>query len=193
MKMAFIFAGLGLAAGFYYLVNEGGKIISDTVKPLNDYISKENKDSEERISEDLRQKQHDRVKESHKKNDQIRGQYRCKERACFKLHNDLEVECCVIYVNHHLAKSENEARIWSRKVIEVDYFAGDYLNRSNTKHIKLKVNEKIEILPEEFNDYYLVLLCAEHYYILHQDKTKISEIIMPKPRDDSVDIECKWY
>ena len=71
--MAFVLAGLGaigLAVGTNYISETFDELIS---KPVHDKWDKEVKDSDERLAEELRQKQHNRTKETYKNNDEIRS------------------------------------------------------------------------------------------------------------------------
>lgn len=194
--MAFVLAGLaatGLAGGIYYLYDETSKAINYAVQPFTDYINKEQNDSNERSIEDLRQKQHDQLKQRNERNDGYRKKYNLKERKRALFHNNSEVQCQLIYINHHLAKNEKEAKSWAKKIINVDYFSGDYLNRSNTKTIILNIDQKIEIIEDEFRDYYIILFCLEQYHLITKDILNVNDILFGYIKDDSLDLGCRSW
>lgn len=194
--MAFVLAAIGAigTAGVAYLSGEAiDTINSNIVQPIANKIELENKDSEERTAETLRQKHIANLKTQNEKYNDLRRTYKLKERRCFKLHNNTANECRVIYINHYLAKNENDAKNFGKKVIDVDYFSGDYLNRSNVRIENLGSGSELEIIADEWKEYYLVLMYLNQYYVIGQNMTNVKDIVFGKRQDDSVDIECRWY
>ncbi len=192
--MAWLLAGVGAAIGIGYLYDVMTTKVNEVTKPLYDYKEKEDKDSEQRILEELRQEDIERKKEGHKKRDIVREKYVLKERNTTQIINNTEEVCTIIFVNYHHAKNDQEAITWSKQVIENKYFDGQVMNKMNTKKLKLGVTNTYELIDRELNEYYIVVKCSDKFSVLEKNikgnitVTSLFEI----KRSDGVDVSCKW-
>lgn len=194
--MAFILAGIGgmiALAGVYELIDNTGKMIDDNItKPIQEKWDKYNKDREEYVIEEVKQEQHAHTKARYEKHDQLRKQYKLKERSQVLLHNDSMETCYLVYVTHHLANTKHDAKEWAKKVMKVDYFSGDYFNRTQTRIETIISDQKLEIIEDEWNRYYLVLVYLNQYYIIDHSVLSVNDIVFSKAKHDDVDIPCRW-
>ncbi len=130
-----------------------------TTKPVYDYFKKEDKDSVERCWEEMRQDQSQRKRSTAVRNNEIRKKYDLVEKHGLIVKNDTEDVCFIIYVNDHFATNDNDALLWAQKVMDMDYFDGDLLNKRNTRKDSLGVDNSKDLLKYELEEYRVVLCC----------------------------------
>lgn len=194
--MAFLIGIVG-AVGTAYLVSETKEWWDKTTKPIYDKIEKENKDSEERIIEQLRQERVSRTKNMRNTHDTIRRQYNIKKHgSTITLVNNCEELCYVVFVNHYSASNKDEAVTWAKKCIDMDYFDGQVLNKTTTKKITIGCSNEYDIIKEEIDEYFVVL-CIENTFIVLDDTDKYTNVIKIRNRFDlkstDVYIGCKAW
>lgn len=185
-----LLGGIGLV-GTAYLTSEAKEFWDKTTKPLYDKIEKENKDSEERIKEEIRQADIERKKKLYKSHNDIRTKYNIKPKPIIILNNNTEEICTVIYVNHYMATNKDDAIRWAKKNINRDYFDGQVLNKLSTKKIDVGVNNSVELIARELEEYYIVLHINDKYIIFDQVKdAKINDLFK---NDTQVDLGCRMF
>ncbi len=185
----------GIAAGMaVYKIDE---IYDSIAQPIHNYFKKEEEDKNGRIMEDIRQDSIDRTKKLHTRYDVIRKEHNLdSKRIDIKLINDSKNTCTIVYVNKYLAKDKDAAIEWAKKVIDFKLMEDGLRNKINTKKITLQINSDVSIVQTEINEYYIVLNMGDKCEVLNKhDYTDINISITKKftVKDDSVDVDCKFF
>ncbi len=166
--MAWLLVGAG-AIGTAFLTNEVVNFYNHITKPIEKYIEKENKDSHERILEEIRQNDVNRKRNALIKYNKIRTKYNLNEKHGKLITNHSDDICYLIFVNHYHALNEEEAILWAMKVIKMDYFDGEVFNKKNTKVEVIGVNNQYELILDELKEYYVILYCNNQYTLVKND------------------------
>ena len=163
-----LLGGVALGAGTYIGV-KANELYDEMTKPIYDYFEKADKDAVQRELEIIRQKQIERTKELHKNHDEIRDRYNLKKKNIITLSNNTRNVCDVIYVNHYNAKNSNEAIIWAKQVVDIKYFEWGLYNKLNTKKVVINTLSSIELIKNEFDEYFIVLHMNNKYIVLDKN------------------------
>ena len=110
-----------------------------------------------------------------------------------QLMNNTNDVCYVVYVNHYYAKSKEEAITWAKKVIDINYFELGLSNKLNTKKECIGVNNSINMIEQEFAEYYIVLFVNNKYIVCDLPKSKEIKISTLFDAKHDVDVQCKWF
>lgn len=186
-----------IGGGAVYVGHELNEWYEKTTKPLYDYLDKENKDSEERLMEQIRSNTIDQKKETYKRNDCIRNQYGIKSPGKFiPFVNNTDNVCNLIFVNHYYAPTKEQAVEWAKKYMAMDLFDGQVLNKKNTKVVCIGVDNKYDLIKEEFDEYTIVYNSGDVYKVLNNPSNqerviKCDEILNIK--ESSTDMGCKIF
>ena len=167
---------------------------TDVTKPMYDYFTLTQQESEQIQKETRRQQIIDGKKETYNKNNNIRRQYGIEtKKKIIKLINDTMYTCDVVFVNDDNAKNENDAIAFANKIIN-----SGYLDRSqsikNTKKVTLPSSSSIDLIFEEFEAYFIILY-AENQFIALDKKGFIGEDIKIKNEFgfvDDINVSSKW-
>lgn len=145
--------------GISWAAAEIGSLVSDTWKKnVSDPIDEWNKDREEREKEEVRQAQVNRTQELHANHDKIREQYGLKKGKRMELTNNSNIKCDVIFVNKFNANDDKKGAIkWAKEVIGGSYVGFGMLDKLKTKVVELDVESSVELVDNEFKEYFIVL------------------------------------
>lgn len=188
--MAWILAGVGLAYA--------GTVVTDwwdsATKPMYDYIDKENTDAVEREREKLRQLQIERIRGKNMENGEIRDKYGIKKKEQIILVNNSEEVCDIIYANHYKSKNKEGAITWAKKMVDMKYTDGELLNKMSTKRVKLGVRGNLELIKNEFIEYYIVLHINKQFFVIDIDDCVDGKIMVKNKiklkEENMVDLKC---
>lgn len=198
-----------VGAGAVYAGNAISEFWDETTKPYYDWRARENKDTEERIMEDIRRNDIERKKERYRKNDMIRQKYNIgvqkEEPPTFPIMlvslvcdtndnkpmkkidnkittfiNNSDDVCYLIFVNHHYATNKNEAIIWAEKKMKFELFDGQVFNKLSTRKECIGVDNRYDLIGDEFNEYFIVLNVGDKYFVLDNKNDIVDGIIKCK-------------
>jgi L-lactate utilization protein LutB len=169
--MAFVvLGGIALAAGSYALAKVG-ELFGEVADKIAEPFVELQEDKEEREKEEKRQEQINRTQKLHETHDKIREQYKLKKSNYMKLMNDTTFVCDVIYVAKYNASNKKEAIRWAKDIVNKDYLKSGMLNKLQTKKVVVEKATSIELVDNEFNEYFIVLHVNERFMIV--DKTNL--------------------
>lgn len=186
--------GLGALAGGGYLISVVDDYVTEKTKPMYDYFENEKVDEIERIKELSRQEQINDIKHKKVFHDELRTKYNLSGSGFILLNNNTNEVCYVVYVNHYSAKNKEEAIMWAKKVVDMEYFKLGLSNKLNTKKEYIGVHNNLQFIQKEFDDYYIVLAIGDKYVIFEKPTEKnlnISKLLQIKNEHD-VDTQCRW-
>jgi hypothetical protein len=163
-----LLGGVALGAGTYLGV-KANELYDEMTKPIYDYFEKADKDAEQRELEIMRQDKIERTKEMHKNHDEIRNKYNLKKKNVIKLINNTSNVCDVIYVNHYNTKNSDDAITWAKQVVDIKYFEWGLYNKLNTKKVVMNTLSSIDLIKNEFDEYFIVLHVNNRYVVLDKD------------------------
>lgn len=190
-----------VGVGAVYVGNAVSEFWDETTKPFFDWRTQKNKDTEERIVENIRYDDIERKKERYRKNDIIRQKYKIgdkKELKSFSLLsyidnndtkptkkqnklttfiNNTDDVCHLIFVNHYNAKDKNEAIMWAEKKMKFELFDGQVFNKLNMRKECIGVDNRFDLIKEEFDEYFIVLNVGDKYYVLDKDNDVVDGFV----------------
>lgn len=193
--MAWLLAGGALLAGGSYVLSEVSDFYDEKTKPLYDYFEKSKMDEIEREKENKRQEQINDIKKKKIYHDELRTRYDIKGSGFIKMVNNMEDVCSIIFVNHYQAKNEEEALAWAKKVNDISYVELGLFNKLNTKKEVIGVNGYLDMIPKEFEDYYVVVCVNDKYKILNKPENKQINLkkLYNQTEEHTNDTQCKWF
>jgi hypothetical protein len=160
------------AVGVGYLVSTVDDYIDEKLKPMYDYFETSENDKIQRDVESVRQEHINNKKYKKITHDQIRDKYNIQGSGFIVLNNNTNEICHVVYVNHYHAKNKEEAISWAKQVIDIKYFQLGLSNKLNTKKEIIGASSNLQLIEQEFIEYFIVLMINNEYMVLDQSMKK---------------------
>ena len=192
--MAWVLIGVAGAAVIYEIASE---MFSDayrrTTQPIRNYFEARANNAEIDAREAVRQQHVEQAKRRHQKNVERFSQYtHAVHQGIITIINNTEIVGQVLYVNRDREPTPQAALQWAQRAMQVDL-----LHRTNTVITTLGVDNQVELIAMERQEYTIILHCNGRWKALNDDDYAATPIMVKSVLEmqevPDVEVQCsKW-